>query len=113
MSKIHSQLLLKTMRSTFRILFYVNRSKSKGNLVPIMGRITINGTMAQFSCKCSIESDLWGVHENRVLGNSKRAKELNLHLDTIRSEVLRCYHILIRNNYIVSARMVKDELFKS
>ena len=101
------------MRSTFRILFYINRSKSKGNLVPIMGRITINGTMAQFSCKCSIESELWGVHENRVLGNSKRAKELNLHLDTIRSEVLRCYHNLIRNNYIVSARMVKDELFKN
>ncbi len=101
------------MRSTFRILFYVNRSKNKGELIPIMGRITINGTMAQFSCKCYIEKDLWGTHENRALGNSKRAREINMHLDTLRSEILRCYQMLLRSNYIVSARMVKNELFKS
>ena len=32
-------------RSTFKVLFYVNGSKEK-NIVPIMGRVTINGTVA-------------------------------------------------------------------
>ena len=38
-------------RSTFKVLFYVNGSKEKNGIVPIMGRVTINGTVAQFSCK--------------------------------------------------------------
>ena len=39
------------MRSTFKVLFYVNGSKEKNGIVPIMGRVTINGSVAQFSCK--------------------------------------------------------------
>ena len=39
------------MRSTFKTVFYVNASKEKNGVVPIMGRVTINGTIAQFSCK--------------------------------------------------------------
>lgn len=41
-------------RSTFRVLFYANGSKEKNGIVPILGRVTINGTVAQFSCKRSI-----------------------------------------------------------
>ena len=37
-------------KSTFKVLFYVNGSKEKDGIVPIMGRVTINGTVAQFSC---------------------------------------------------------------
>ena len=33
-------------RSTFRVLFYANGSKEKNGIVPIMGRVTINGTVA-------------------------------------------------------------------
>ncbi|MCI7594300.1 MAG: site-specific integrase, partial [Alistipes shahii] len=38
-------------RSTFKVLFYVKRQSEKHGQVPVMGRITINGTMSQFSCK--------------------------------------------------------------
>ena len=38
------------MRSTFKVLFYVNGSKEKNGVVPVMGRVTINGSVAQFSC---------------------------------------------------------------
>ena len=30
-------------RSTFSVLFYANKSKLKNGIVPIMGRVTING----------------------------------------------------------------------
>ena len=49
------------MRSTFKVLFYVNASKEKNGIVPIMGRVTINGSVAQFSCKCTIPKELWDV----------------------------------------------------
>ena len=57
------------MRATFKVLFYVNRSKEKNGIVPIMGRVTINGTTAQFSCKRSIPKELWDTK-----GNCERAR---------------------------------------
>ena len=56
------------MRSTFNILFYVNKSKEKNGVVPIMGRVTINGTQSQFSCKKSIPLELWDVKGNCAKG---------------------------------------------
>ena len=47
-------------RSTFKVLFYVNGSKEKDGIVPIMGRVTINGTVAQFSCKQTIPENPLG-----------------------------------------------------
>ena len=37
------------MRATFKILFYVNKSKEKDGIVPIMGRVTINGTQSHLT----------------------------------------------------------------
>ena len=47
-------------RSTFSVLFYANKSKLKNGIVPIMGRVTINGTQSQFSCKQSNPIGLMG-----------------------------------------------------
>ncbi|MBQ9260858.1 MAG: site-specific integrase, partial [Prevotella sp.] len=51
-------------RATFSVLFYANKSKVKDGIVPVMGRITINGTQSQFSCKRSIPLSLWDVKGN-------------------------------------------------
>ena len=59
------------MRSTFKTVFYVNGSKEKNGIVPIMGRITINGTIAQFSCKQSISKELWDAKGNRAKGKDR------------------------------------------
>ena len=58
------------MRSTFKVLFYVNGSKEKNGIVPIMGRVTINGSVAQFSCKQTIAKDLWDAKGNCPLQKS-------------------------------------------
>lgn len=39
------------MRSTFKVLFYVNGNKEKNDIVRIIGRVTINGIVTQFSYK--------------------------------------------------------------
>ena len=59
------------MRSTFKILFYANKGKQKDGIVPIMGRITINGTQCQFSCKHSIPLAMWDVKGNCANGRTK------------------------------------------
>ena len=68
-------------RSTFNILFYANKGKEKNGIVPIMGRVTINGTQSQFSCKMSIPLTMWDVKGNCAKGRSKEALQVNRDLD--------------------------------
>ncbi|EIY48708.1 hypothetical protein HMPREF1068_02854 [Bacteroides nordii CL02T12C05] len=74
-------------RSTFKVLFYVNGSKEKDGIVPIMGRVTINGTVAQFSCKHIIPKTLWDAKGNRAKGKSAEARNINLALDILRDRL--------------------------
>ncbi|MGV2541510.1 site-specific integrase, partial [Bacillus pumilus] len=80
--------------STFKVLFYVNGSKEKNGIVPIMGRVTINGTVAQFSCKRTIPRELWDVRGNRAKGRSKEAIATNLSLDNIKAQIIKHYQRL-------------------
>ena len=78
-------------RSTFKVLFYVNGSKEKNGIVPIMGRVTINGTVAQFSCKRTIPKELWDAKGNKAKGKSIEARETNLALDNIKAQIIKHY----------------------
>lgn len=80
-------------RSTFSVLFYANKSKLKNGIVPIMGRVTINGTQSQFSCKQSIPLDLWDVKGNRAKGRSREALQLNRDLDSIKAQLIKLMRI--------------------
>lgn len=54
------------MRSTFRVLFYTKNQVIKNGRVPVMGRITVNGTTASFSCKRDVPLALWDVPKATV-----------------------------------------------
>ena len=85
-------------RSTFKVLFYVNGSKEKDGIVPIMGRVTINGTVAQFSCKQTIPKTLWDAKGNRAKGKSAEARNVNLALDNTNAQFccnVRCKNLRI------------------
>ena len=50
------------MKSTFKVLFYVKKQSVKNGKAPVMGRITINGTQAGFSCKKGANHQALPVH---------------------------------------------------
>ena len=96
------------MRATFKILFYVNKSKEKDGIVPIMGRVTINGTQSQFSCKHSIPLDKWDVKGNYAKGRSKEALQINRDLDNIKVQIIKHYQHLSDREAFVTAEMVRN-----
>ena len=95
-------------RSTFKVLFYVNGSKEKDGIVPIMGRVTINGTVAQFSCKQTIPKTLWDAKGNRAKGKSAEARNINLALDNIKAQIIKHYHRISDREAYVTAEMVRN-----
>lgn len=52
-------------RSTFKTLFCLKKNNLKEGKTPVMGRITVNGTIAQFSCKLNVKPDLWDTKANK------------------------------------------------
>ena len=93
------------MRSTFKTVFYVNGSKEKNGIVPIMGRVTINGTIAQFSCKRCISKDLWDAKGNRAKGKSREAVVVNYALDNIKAQITKHYQRLSDREAFVTGQV--------
>jgi len=90
-------------RSTFKVLFYVNGSKEKNGIVSIMGRVTINGTVAQFSCKQCIPKTLWDVKGNKAKRKSRKARDINLALDNIKAQIIKHYQLISDREAFVAA----------
>ena len=71
-----------------------------------MGRITINGTQAGFSCKKEVSLTLWDVKANRAKGKSEEARTLNQELDYIRAQITKHYQYICDHDSFVTAKKV-------
>ena len=97
------------MRSTFKVLFYLKRNKDKDQkVVPVMGRITVNGSIAQFSAKLSVPEMLWEVSGGRAKGRSLEADRINRHLDNIRTQIGKHYQDICDRESYVTAEKVRN-----
>ena len=97
------------MRSTFKILFYLKKSNLQPDgKAPVMGRITVNSTVTQFSCKLSIRPDLWDTKANRAVGKSLEVQKINEKLDNIRVQINKHYQRISDADAYVSAAKVRD-----
>ena len=95
------------MKSTFSVIFYLKKNKvKKDGTSPIMGRITVDGTQAQFSCKVSIEAKLWGIKGGRAIDKSITARDINRALDKLRATITKYYQeIMERDNFVTAEKV--------
>ena len=97
------------MRSTFKVLFSLKRNKEKDRkVVPVMGRISVNGSIAQFCAKLSVPETLWEVRGGHAKGHSLEADRINRHLDNIRTQIGRHYQDICDRESYVTAEKVKN-----
>lgn len=95
--------------SKFKVLLYLKKSSlDKQGKVPIMGRITLNNSMAQFSCKLSCNPNLWNPRSDRLEGKSKEAVETNAKIDRILLSVNSAVDNLTKRNIDFTATTVKE-----
>ena len=110
------------MRSTFKQLFYINRQKVKKNgKCPIMGRITIDGKVCQYSTGYEIDPCLWNPTTGRAFVSGKLmevltgeektdVKRLNMQLDALIEKGNEAYRQSVSGIGYVSAEVVKNAL---
>ena len=93
----------------FKVLLYLKRSGlDKSGKAPIMGRITVNRTMAQFSSKLSCTPELWNPRESRLNGKSKEAVEINAKIDKLLLAINSAFDSLLERKIDFDATAVKE-----
>jgi site-specific recombinase XerD len=74
--------------NTFNLIFYLKRPKNyKEGSVPIYLRVTIAGKRTEFSTQRECEPDKWIIGAGKAAGTKESAKQLNTHLDALRTKV--------------------------
>lgn len=93
----------------FKVLLYLKKSGlDKSGKAPIMGRITVNRTMAQFSSKLSCTPELWNPRESRLNGKSKEAVETNAKIEKLLLDINAAFDSLMERKIDFDATSVKD-----
>ena len=93
----------------FKVLLYLKRSGlDKSGKAPIMGRITVNQTIAQFSSKLSCTPELWNPRESRLNGKSKEAVEINAKIDKLLLAINSAFDSLVERKIDFDATTVKE-----
>ena len=93
-----------------KVLLYLKKSGlDKSGKAPIMGRITIGRSIAQFSCKLSCNPDVWNPRESRMDGKSREAVEVNGRLENLLLSIQSAYQSLLTRDCPFDATDVKEQ----
>ena len=93
-----------------KVLLYLKKgTRDRSGKAPIMGRITLGRSVAQFSCKLSCNPDLWNPRESRVDGKSREAVEVNARLDNLLLAVQASYQSLLAKGSPFDATDIKED----
>ncbi|MDO5074357.1 MAG: site-specific integrase [Bacteroidales bacterium] len=94
------------MRSTFKILFYINQNKTKADgTTAILCRITIDGSNVVITTGESVVPKDWSVKRGETTD-----KKINQRLQTFREEIEQGYNTLLYKYGAVSAELLKNHL---
>lgn len=93
----------------FKVLLYLKKSSlDKSGKAPIMGRITVNNSISQFSCKLSCTPTLWNPRESRLNGKSREAVETNQKIEKLLLAVHSAFDSLMERKQSFNAEAVKN-----
>jgi integrase len=102
------------MNENFKVSFYIKRERRNGKNVgdnpayPIVGKIIIGRSIAQFSTKLKVEERLWHVKSGRAIGKSHVATELNREINRVNLLIHSHYSEILKRTGEVTALEVKN-----
>jgi len=95
-------------RNTFRVLFFLNKSKTNKDGAPIMLRITINGQQVALNVRRRIPIFDWDQKRGLPLVRDQFTHDLDLYLETVRNKAFQAFTDLSQEQDVVTSAMVRD-----
>ncbi len=95
--------------STFAVIYYINKGKvKKSGATTIMGRISINGEIAQFSTKIDIDPQMWDAKSYRLKGRGHEVLQINQKLEDLTNSITEYHAELLKKYNYVTAEQIKN-----
>ncbi len=94
------------MRSTFKILFYINKNKVKADgTIAVLCRITIDGKQTVLTTGISCSPDNWNSRTSEI-----KDERSNNQLKVYRIRVEQTYENVLKEQGVISAEMLKNAI---
>lgn len=96
-------------RSTFAILFYINRTKvRKDGTCQLLCKISIDAKWEQIGTKVSVNPAIWNPEKGRADGRSENAITVNQAIDDLTKEIKEHYRRIKNSLGFITAEQVKN-----
>ena len=96
-------------RSTFAILFYINRTKvRKDGMCQLLCKVSIDAEWEQIGTKVSVNPAIWNPDKGRADGRSENAVTVNRAIDELTKEITEHYNHIKKSLGFVTAELVKN-----
>ncbi|WP_018667099.1 site-specific integrase [Bacteroides gallinarum] len=96
-------------RSTFAVLFYINRTKiRKDGTCQLLCKVSIDGEWEQIGTKVSVNPSVWNPEKGRADGRSENAMTVNRAIDDLTKEINGHYRRIKGNLGFITAEQVKN-----
>ena len=94
------------MRSTFNILFYINRNKIKAdNTTAVLCRISIDGKQTVISTGIYCNPEDWNARKGQI-----RDERSNNKLTAFRNRIEQSYETILKGQGVISAELLKNTI---
>lgn len=115
MNTVNKENTKKKKRSTFAILFYINRTKiRRDGMCQLLCRLSIDGENEQIGTKVSVNPAIWepgeGESGGRAAGKSRNALEVNKAIGLLTGKINGHYNRILESQGFVTAELVKNAL---
>ncbi|SEW51889.1 site-specific integrase [Chitinophaga arvensicola] len=94
--------------TSFSVLFWLNKSRTKNNTPAIYLRVSVGGKRAELSTYQYVTPALWNASAQCVKGNSEEAQAINRQLLTLKANLHKHYSLLVTSGEPVTAAAVKN-----
>lgn len=98
------------MKRTFKVLFFVKRTRiTKNGEIPVQLKVTVNKERIEVSINQSIKSELWNSTAEKSMGKDRKSLEVNSRLDSIRFRLMEIYREMEINGEEITARKIVNK----
>ena len=96
-------------RSTFAVLFYINRTKvRKDGMCQLLCKVSIDTEWEQIGTKVSVNPAIWNPERGRADGRSGNAVSVNRAIDDLTREITGHYERIRNSLGFITAELVKN-----
>ena len=96
-------------RSTFSLLFYINRTKvRKDGTCKLLCKVSIDAKSAPININAFVDPSLWNPETKRANGRSENARTVNLAIEKLTEKITGHYRHIRKSLGFVTAELVKN-----